>query len=163
MSSTFWKVLAMGATAAAAVVVAKEVIERNERGDDCSPVAVIKGIGKKIGVMCGCKDCCDACDDDDFFDDFDEFEMDDDECVEFDTSDMEGDDLTAEGYIVEFNAETDPEVTDASEPKDAASEEKEAQQHENAVPEGVASDDTTETADDASKESTNKTDKKEKK
>lgn len=109
--SAFWKVLAMGVTAAAAVVVAKEVIERNERGEDCSPMAVVKGIGRKIGVMCGCKDCCcDDFDEDDFFDDFDEFELDDDNCITFDTSDMEGDELTADGYVVEFNAETDPEI-----------------------------------------------------
>lgn len=134
MSSTFFKLLAMGATAAAAVVVAKEVIERNERGDDCSPVAVIKGIGRKIGVMCGCKDCVDDIDDD-FFDDFDEFELDEDDGLEFDTSDMEGDELTADGYIVEFNAETDPEVTDKSEPKDVASESKAAvSQEEEAAP-----------------------------
>lgn len=132
MSSTFLKLLAMGATAAAAVVVAKEVIERNERGDDCSPVAVIKGIGRKIGVMCGCKDCGDDIDDD-FFDDFDEFELDDDDGVEFDTSDIEGDELTADGYIVEFNAETDPEVTDESEPKDVAAEQQAVPQEQEAA------------------------------
>lgn len=113
--SAFWKVLAMGVTAAAAVVVAKEVIERNEKGEDCSPIAVVKGIGRKIGVMCGCKDCCcDDFDDDDFFDDFEEFELDDDDCVTFDTSDMEGDELTADGYVVEFNAEVEPETADES-------------------------------------------------
>lgn len=153
MSSTFWKLLAMGATAAAAVVVAKEVIERNERGDDCSPVAVIKGIGRKIGVMCGCKDCCDEFEDDDFFDDFDEFELDDDDSIEFDTSDMEGDELTADGYIVEFNAETDPEVTDESEPKDVAAEQQAVPQEQ----EDASADDTIEEA--VSEDSSKKKDK----
>ncbi|MGN0475354.1 MAG: hypothetical protein ACI4IJ_09710 [Acutalibacteraceae bacterium] len=105
--SSFWKVLVMGATAAAAVVVAKEVIERNEKGEDCSPMSVIKGIGRKIGVMCGCKECCGDSDDvdDDFFDDFEEFELDDDDI--FDTFDMESDELTADGYVVEFSSEED--------------------------------------------------------
>lgn len=121
--SAFWKVLAMGATAVAAVVVAKEVIERNEKGEDCSPMEVIKGIGRKIGVMCGCKDCGCDCDDfdDDFFDDFEEFELDDDDL--FDTIDMEGDDLTTDGYVVEFNAETEIEAeTDVKEAAEEASE-----------------------------------------
>lgn len=123
--SAFWKVLAMGVTAAAAVVVAKEVIERNEKGEDCSPMAVVKGIGRKIGVLCGCKDCgCDDFDDEDFFDDFEEFELDDDDCITFDTSDMEGDELTADGYVVEFNAEAEQETP--AEPEVQAEAEEEA-------------------------------------
>ncbi len=120
--SAFWKVLAMGATAAAAVVVAKEVIERSEKGEDCSPIAVVKGIGRKIGVMCGCKDCGCDCDDydDDFFDDFEEFELDDEDI--FDTSDMEGDELTADGYVVEFNAEADTESAEEPVAEEAAEE-----------------------------------------
>lgn len=129
--SSFWKVLAMGATAAAAVVVAKEVIERSEKGEDCSPIAVIKGIGRKIGVMCGCKDCCCGDDDldEDFFDDFEEFELDDDDF--FDTSDVEGDELTADGYVVEFNSEADNETAAAEEETvDKSADEAEAQESE---------------------------------
>ena len=33
--SNFWKLVAMGATAAAAYVIAKEVVERHENGEDC--------------------------------------------------------------------------------------------------------------------------------
>lgn len=102
--STFWKLVAMGATAAAAVVVAKEIIERTERGEDCSPMAVVKGIGTKIGNLCSGKCACEDCCDEDF-DDFEDFELDEDDGVDFDTADMESDKLTDEGYIMEFNAE----------------------------------------------------------
>lgn len=124
---SFWKIVAMGATAAAAVVVAKEVIERNERGEDCSPVAVVKGIGAKIGNWC--KGCCAVAQDDPYdFDDFDAFEdfedFESDDGVDFDTTDMESDKLTDDGYIMEFDAdeESKPAEEPASEEAPAAEE-----------------------------------------
>ncbi len=131
---SFWKLVAMGATAAAAVVVAKEVIERTERGEDCSPVAVVKGIGAKIGNVC--KGCFAVAQDDpydfDDFDDFDDFETDD--SVDFDTADMESDKLTDEGYIMEFDAEEEPKPAEES----AAQKAPEAAEEEN-VPEDPVS------------------------
>ena len=107
---SFWKVLAMGVTAAAAVVIAKEVIERTERGEDRSPMAVLKGIGRKIGDFCSSAGVV-ADDDFDDFGDFEDFEISDEdngeEGVDFDTADMESDKLTDEGYIMEFDADKD--------------------------------------------------------
>lgn len=123
---SFWKIVAMGATAAAAVVVAKEIIERTERGEDCSPVAVVKGIGTKIGNWC--RGCCAVAQDDPYdFDDFDDFEdFESDDSVDFDTTDMESDKLTDEGYIMEFDAEEEPKPAEeptAQEATEAAEEE----------------------------------------
>lgn len=126
---SFWKIVAMGAMAAAAVVVAKEVIERTERGEDCSPMAVVKGIGAKIGNWC--KGCCAVAQDDSYdFDDFDTFEdfedFETDDGVDFDTTDMESDKLTDDGYIMEFDAEEEPkpaEEPDVQETPAAAEEE----------------------------------------
>ena len=111
--SNFWKLVAMGATAAAAYVIAKEVVERHENGEDCSPKAVFKGIGKKIGKFfeekCGC------CYEDDFddFDDFEDFELDDEDDYKFSDDDMESDKLTDEGYILEFSADEEAKTEEA--------------------------------------------------
>ena len=128
---SFWKIVAMGATAAAAVVVAKEIrqVERTERGEDCSPVAVVKGIGTKIGNWC--KGCCAVAQDDPYdFDDFDDFEdfedFESDDSVDFDTTDMESDKLTDDGYIMEFDAAEEPKPAEepaAQEAPEAAEEE----------------------------------------
>lgn len=114
--SNFWKLVAMGVTAAAAFVIAKEVVERHENGEDCSPKAVLKGIGKKVGKFFEEKCGCYYEDDFDDFDDFEDFELDDDDTVEFDDVDMDDDKLTDEGYILEFSAEDD------SKPEEKASE-----------------------------------------
>lgn len=132
--NNFWKIVAMGATAAAAFVIAKEVVERHENGEDCSPKAVFKGIGRKIGKFfeekCGC------CYEDEFddFDDFEDFELDDDDTYEFDDEDMDSDKLTDEGYILEFSADEEekPEeeapaseaAPETEEPSEAADEDK---------------------------------------
>ena len=105
--SNFWKLVAMGVTAAAAYFIAKEVVERHEAGEDCSPKAVLKGIGRKAGKFFEEKCGCYYDDDFDEFDDFEDFELDDDDddTVEFGTDDMESDKLTDDGYILEFSAE----------------------------------------------------------
>ncbi len=104
--SNFWKLAAMGATAAAAYFIAKEVVERHEAGEDCSPKAVLKGIGRKVGKFFEEKCGCYYDDDFDEFDDFEDFELDDDDAlIEFGTDDMESDKLTDDGYILEFSAE----------------------------------------------------------
>ncbi len=132
--SNFWKIVAMGATAAAAYVVAKEVIERHENGEDCSPKAVLMGIGKKFSKFF--EEKCSCCYDDDFdeFDDFEDFELDDDDdIIDFSTDDMESDKLTDEGYILEFSAEEEvkPEETAAPEAAPAAKPEEAADDEEN--------------------------------
>ena len=137
--STFWKLVAMGATAAAAVVVAKEVIERTERGEDCSPMAVVKGIGAKIGDWCSGKCACEDCCDEDF-DDFEDFELDEDDGVDFDTADMESDKLTDEGYIMEFNAEDEPEVQPVPAETPASAEEAPAEEPAAQEPAAVSDD-----------------------
>ena len=121
---SFWKIVAMGATAAAAVVVAKEIIERTERGESCSPAAVVKGVAAKVSNLC--KSCFAAAEDDpydfDDFDDFDDFEAESDaadEGVDFDTSDMESDKLTEDGYIMEFDADDEPK-SEADDTQDAS-------------------------------------------
>ena len=125
--SNFWKVVAMGATAAAAFVIAKEVIERHEKGEDISPKAVLKGIGKKASKFFEEKCGCYYEDDFDDFDDFEDFEIDedDDDTLDFITDDMESDKLTDEGYILEFSAdeEAKPEETPAAEESAEATEE----------------------------------------
>ncbi len=117
--SNFWKIVAMGATAAAAYVIAKEVVERHENGEDCSPKAVFKGIGKKVGKFfeekCGC-----YCEDDfDDFDDFEDFELDDEDTYEFADDDMESDKLTDDGYILEFSADEEEKPEEAPAPEAA--------------------------------------------
>lgn len=114
----FLKLVAFGATAAAAIVVAKEVIERTERGEDCSPLAVVKGIGRKIGDFCGNgSDRDEDFDDFDDFDDFEEFELsDDDESLDFDTADMESNKLDNDGFVqLEIEIEDAPETPAAPE------------------------------------------------
>ena len=130
--SNFWKLVAMGVTAAAAYVIAKEVVERHEKGEDCSPKAVFKGIGKKVGdffqAKCGC-----YCEDDfDDFDDFEDFELDDEDTFEFDDDDMESDKLTDEGYIVEFSADEEdaPKETPAPEAAPETEEAPEAEEED---------------------------------
>lgn len=124
----FLKLVALGATAAAAVVVAKEVIERSERGEDCSPVAVIKGIGRKIGDLCREKDNDDAYEDYEDYDDFDPLSiLDDDEGVDFDTTDMESDKLDGNEYVqleieITPEAEAKPEADEAEETEAAVEE-----------------------------------------
>jgi hypothetical protein len=110
----FWKIVVMGVVAAGAYVVAKEVIERHENGEDCSPRAVLKGIAKKTSDFfesrCTC--CADEFDD---FDDFEDFELDDDDdSIDFGTDDMEGDNLTDDGYILEFSAEEEDKPAPAA-------------------------------------------------
>lgn len=117
--SNFWKIVAMGATAAAAYVIAKEVVERHENGEDCSPKAVFKGIGKKVSKFfeekCGC-----YCEDDfDDFDDFEDFELDDEDTYEFADDDMESDKLTDDGYILEFSADEEEKPEEAPAPEAA--------------------------------------------
>lgn len=110
------KLAALAATAAAAVVVAKEVIERSERGEDCSPLAVVKGIGRKIGDLCADKSDKDS-DGWDDWDDFEEFELDDDEGLDFDIADMEGDKPDDDGFVqLEIEIEAAPEAETEAEP-----------------------------------------------
>ena len=130
--SNFWKLVAMGATAAAAFVIAKEVIERHEKGEDCSPKAVLKGIGGKIGRFFEEKCGCYYEDEFDDFDDFEDFELDDDDDdagIDFGDDDAESDKLTDEGYILEFSADEEdkPEETPAPEAAPKAAEEPEAE------------------------------------
>ncbi len=101
--STFWKLAAMCATAAAAVVVANEVITRNEKGEDCSPAAVLKGIGNKVCKRLGLK-CSVFEEDDKFFDDFDEFDFDEDYDDDYDED--EDFDVEGDSYVIEFSTET---------------------------------------------------------
>ena len=120
--SNFWKIVAMGATAAAAYVIAKEVVERHENGEDCSPKAVFKGIGKKVGKFfeekCGC-----YCEDDfDDFDDFEDFELDDEDTYEFADDNMESDKLTDDGYILEFSADEEEDKPEEAPAPEAAPE-----------------------------------------
>ena len=117
--SNFWKLVAMGATAAAAYVIAKEVVERHENGEDCSPKAVFKGIGKKIGKFFEEKCGCYYEDDFDDFDDFEDFELDDEDTYEFDADDMESDKLTDDGYILEFSADEEEKAEEAPAPEAA--------------------------------------------
>lgn len=107
--SDFLKLLAFGATAVAAVAVAKEVIERTERGEDCSPIAVIKGICRKIGALCDCKCCKDSDDCIDFsdIDDFDLLGEDDDEDFFIDAADV--DEFDGEEFV-QLEIETEPAV-----------------------------------------------------
>ena len=125
----------MGATAAAAFVIAKEVVERHEKGEDCSPKAVLKGIGKKVGDFF--QEKCGYYYDEDFddFDDFEDFELDDDDdAIEFDVDDMDSDKLTDDGYIMEFDAAEEPKPAEES----AAQKAPEAAEEEN-VPEDPVS------------------------
>ncbi len=123
--SNFWKLVAMGATAAAAYVIAKEVVERHENGEDCSPKAVFMGIGKKVGKFFEEKCGCYYDDEFDDFDDFEDFELDDDDDVlEFGDDDMESDKLTDDGYILEFSAEDEDKPEDKPEEEAAPETEK---------------------------------------
>ncbi|MBQ5545248.1 MAG: hypothetical protein IIU00_06180 [Clostridia bacterium] len=87
------KLVAFAATAGAAVLVAKEVIERTENGEDCSPVAVAKGIGKKIGDFCASTFSVPDDDEEDWddledfedFEDLESFEITESAGVDFDT------------------------------------------------------------------------------
>ena len=120
--SNFWKIVAMGATAAAAYVIAKEVVERHENGEDGSPKAVFKGIGKKVGKFfeekCGC-----YCEDDfDDFDDFEDFELDDEDTYEFADDEMESDKLTDDGYILDFSADEEEDKPEEAPAPEAAPE-----------------------------------------
>ena len=118
--SNFWKLVAMGATAAAAYVIAKEVVERHENGEDCSPKAVFMGIGKKVGKFFEEKCGCYYDDEFDDFDDFEDFELDDDDDVlEFGDDDMESDKLTDDGYILEFSADEEEKPAEAPAPEAA--------------------------------------------
>ena len=119
--SNFWKLVAMGATAAAAFVIAKEVVERHENGEDCSPKAVLKGIGKKASKFFEEKCGCYYEDEFDDFDDFEDFELDDDDddVVDFSTDDMESDKLTDDGYILEFSADEEEKPAEAPAPEAA--------------------------------------------
>lgn len=131
------KLVALGATAAAAVVVAKEVIERNERGEDCSPLAVIKGIGRKIGDLCSEKEPDDDFDDFDDFEPFSVFDDDDDEGLAFDTADMESDKLDDNGFVqLEIEIETSPETETKTEAEAETAAESEAEA-ESAVEEAL--------------------------
>ena len=125
--SNFWKLVAMGATAAAAYVIAKEVVDRHEKGEDCSPKAVFMGIGKKIGKFfeekCGCYY-------EDDFDDFEDFELDDDDDdagIDFGDDDAESDKLTDEGYILEFSADEEEKPEEAPAPETEAAPEEAAE------------------------------------
>ncbi len=121
----FLKLLAFGATAAAAVVVAKEVIERTEKGEDCSPMAVIKGIGKKIGDFCA--DEANTDDDDldwDDLEDFEDFEITEEAGVDFDTDYDEGEHL---------GDETEPVDAQAAEEAEVPAEDKAAEESEDAA------------------------------
>ena len=114
--SNLWKIVAMGVVAAGAYFVAREVIERHENGEDCSPKAVLGGLGKKAGKFFESR--CACCEDDfDDFDDFEDFELDDDDDLDFDTDEMEGDQLTDDGYIVEFSADEEPAAEEAPAPE----------------------------------------------
>ena len=119
--SNFWKLVAMGATAAAAFVIAKEVVERHENGEDCSPKAVLKGIGKKASKFFEEKCGCYYEDEFDDFDDFEDFELDDDDddVADFSTDDMESDKLTDDGYILEFSADEEEKPAEAPAPEAA--------------------------------------------
>lgn len=128
--SNFWKLVAMGATAAAAYVIAKEVVERHENGEDCSPKAVFKGIGKKIGKFFEEKCGCYYEDDFDDFDDFEDFELDDEDTYEFDADDMESDKLTDDGYILEFSADEEEKPEEAPAPEAVPEEAAEVKEEE---------------------------------
>ncbi len=125
--SNFWKLVAMGATAAAAYVIAKEVVDRHEKGEDCSPKAVFMGIGKKIGKFFEEKCGCYYEDDFDDFDDFEDFELDDEDTFEFDGDDMESDKLTDDGYILEFSADEEEKPEEAPAPETEAAPEEAAE------------------------------------
>ena len=125
--SNFWKLVAMGATAAAAYVIAKEVVDRHEKGEDCSPKAVFMGIGKKIGKFFEEKCGCYYEDDFDDFDDFEDFELDDEDTFEFDGDDMESDNLTDDGYILEFSADEEEKPEEAPAPETEAAPEEAAE------------------------------------
>ena len=120
----------MGATAAAAYVIAKEVVERHENGEDCSPKAVFKGIGKKIGKFFEEKCGCYYEDDFDDFDDFEDFELDDEDTYEFDADDMESDKLTDDGYILEFSADEEEKPEEAPAPEAVPEEAAEVKEEE---------------------------------
>ncbi|MBQ9902711.1 MAG: hypothetical protein IJM51_10085 [Clostridia bacterium] len=119
--SNFWKLVAMGVTAAAAFVIAKEVVERHEKGEDISPKAVLKGLGRKASKFFEEKCGCYYEDDFDDFDDFEDFELDDDDddILEFGTDDMESDQLTDDGYILEFSAEEEEKPAETPAPEAA--------------------------------------------
>ena len=117
--SNFWKLVAMGATAAAAYVIAKEVVERHENGEDCSPKAVFMGIGKKIGKFFEEKCGCYYEDEFDDFDDFEDFELDDEDTIEFGDDEIESDKLTDDGYILEFSADDEDKPEEAPAPEAA--------------------------------------------
>ena len=125
--SNFWKLVAMVATAAAAYVIAKEVVDRHEKGEDCSPKAVFMGIGKKIGKFFEEKCGCYYEDDFDDFDDFEDFELDDEDTFEFDGDDMESDKLTDDGYILEFSADEEEKPEEAPAPETEAAPEEAAE------------------------------------
>ena len=132
--SDFLKLLAFGATAVAAVAVAKEVIDRAERGEDCSPVAVIKGIGKKIASFCGCERCKDSDDGLNLndIDDFDLLEEDDDD----DTPDAEGGDSDGEEFV-QLEIEIEPAVD--AQPEETAKPEEAVESEDDAVDEALKS------------------------
>ena len=125
--SNFWFFFSMGATAAAAYVIAKEVVDRHEKGEDCSPKAVFMGIGKKIGKFFEEKCGCYYEDDFDDFDDFEDFELDDEDTFEFDGDDMESDKLTDDGYILEFSADEEEKPEEAPAPETEAAPEEAAE------------------------------------
>ena len=132
--NNFWKLVAMGVTAAAAYVIAKEVVERHENGEDCSPKAVLMGIGKKASKFFEEKCGCYYEDEFDDFDDFEEFELDDDDddVVDFSTDDMESDKLTDDGYILEFSADEEEKAEAPAAPEAAPETAEEAPEAETA-------------------------------
>ena len=134
--SNFWRIVAMGATAAVAYVIAKEVVERHENGEDCSPKAVLKGIGKKVGDFFQEKCGCYYDEDFDDFDDFEDFELDDDDdVIEFGDDDIEDDKLTDDGYILEFSADEEEKPEETPEPETKPEAEAEKTDAEDAEPE----------------------------